>query len=445
MAHRFRPGYPSGVARLPSALLAFCTACGSGQAADPGAEICGDVNRPDIVPDTSKIEWSTDWPSGVTGSVQAVSASETELLVGGATFRRVAGQPGALPYLGRVAVSDGSELAHEVLEGDGVFSALSTHGGGVVLAGQVDSHLRLGDVDIPSGDFVASLDRDTTRQLWLDMWAKGSRPLAVAAVDGDTYSVATVESTRSVEVVRHDSDGAPQWTFSVDVGSVLSGGSFVHEAITLVPDGVIVAGTLDGTVTSGGEVVSAAGESYDVFLLRLASTGDIVWQRSFGGAGDETLVELATDSTSGDVFLIASGEREPPPDLGVGEIQYCGGSILARYDGATGDPIWSVPHRFLDLRSLVVVNGEAIGGGRVFPGNLRRGDGIVLGVDRDGRTSWHQRLQVGSGEGAILVSQVVAVDDASAVLAGEFQGGLKFAESGTGDGVFFARLSIDGA
>ncbi|WNJ19182.1 T9SS type A sorting domain-containing protein [Pontibacter sp. G13] len=115
---------------------------------------------------------------------------------------------------------------------------------------------------------------------------------------------------KDIWVVKMGAAGNIHWQKSL-------GGSGTDEcragAVTLADGGLILAGH---TASTDGDITSNAGKS-DVWVVRLDSTGSIVWQHTFGGSEDDFAegISLATD---GGVF-IAGASRSSNGAVGLNQ------------------------------------------------------------------------------------------------------------------------------
>lgn len=147
-------------------------------------------------------------------------------------------------------------------------------------------------------------------------------------------------------------------------------------AITMANDGnVIVAGQFRGMFTAGSTTVSSAGGA-DIFVAKLsAATGDVLWIKSFGGAGNETATAVAVDS-SDNVYVGGTFQ---------GSIDFGGGAMTsANVDGyalkldSAGSYVWAKGP--LGGPNLDSVGGLAVRGSTVALTGTYSGSMTVNGV-----------------------------------------------------------------
>ncbi|HEX3480749.1 MAG TPA: hypothetical protein VHT91_37280 [Kofleriaceae bacterium] len=136
-------------------------------------------------------------------------------------------------------------------------------------------------------------------------------------------------------VVRMSPQGMPMWAIqgggTGDVGAAL--------AATTPSGDIVLAVAYSGSFqATGGDTVTSAGAS-DIALLRVSSTGKVMWTRSFGGAGADMPREVAV-GRNGEIAL--TGEFQGQASFGGDAFTSVGGldSFVAKYT-ADGAHVWS--------------------------------------------------------------------------------------------------------
>ena len=127
------------------------------------------------------------------------------------------------------------------------------------------------------GPTVLRLDGEGT-VLWQQNYGNlgGSNGDIRQTSDGGLVVAIGTSSPESILVYRIDAFGNILWQAAFDAaGSVIG------------PTLYSIAETLDGGFIVGGVALSADGLSRDLWALRLDSAGGVVWQRTFGGPGDD--------------------------------------------------------------------------------------------------------------------------------------------------------------
>ncbi len=94
---------------------------------------------------------------------------------------------------------------------------------------------------------------------------------------------------------------------------------------------IILAGTFAGTANFGGSSLSATGTD-DIFLAKYSSSGQHRWSKSFGDRGTVTISGMAVDST-GSIYMIGNflGIISNPVNLGGGPVLTNGMHISLRW------------------------------------------------------------------------------------------------------------------
>lgn len=103
------------------------------------------------------------------------------------------------------------------------------------------------------------------------------------------------------------------------------GGTSADYATALAVDAqrnTVLAGYFQGAVNFGGGVLRSAGQN-DIFVAKYGPTGDHLWSRRYGGAGDDRGAAVALDA-QGNVLL--TGTFQGAVNFGAGTLQSAGGS-----------------------------------------------------------------------------------------------------------------------
>jgi hypothetical protein len=182
-------------------------------------------------------------------------------------------------YLARMN-GDGDVVWEKHFGGSGqqTLSAVAvTAGGEIITAGSTSptssqTHAFLVKTD-SAGTLLWQHDFDDGRALNLLAVEEASDGGYVAA--GSTSSP---DGAVDAYVVKTDSSGQPLWERAL-------GGAGPNRFGTIVP-------TADGGFTLAGETRSATLVDYDAYLVRLDGTGNVLWERQFGGSGDDTADDL---------------------------------------------------------------------------------------------------------------------------------------------------------
>lgn len=196
-----------------------------------------------------------------------------------------------------------------------------------------------------------------------------------------------------VFVAKYTQNGAHVW--SRPFGG--PGGDYGSRVKVTGTNEIVVNGSFEFSVDFGGGELTSAGLA-DVFLLKLSSSGDHIWSRSFGGTSVE--INGGVDvGANGDVFLHATYSGSA--DFGNGTIGGGGmaNMVLARYNQG-GVHRWSTNIGGLDLERAY---GLAVGAA---------GNAVITGVFR-GTVDFGGGPLVSDNVGDVYVANYVPRDEQS--------------------------------
>lgn len=112
----------------------------------------------------------------------------------------------------------------------------------------------------------------------------------------------------------------------------------VTTVATAADNSVIAAGQFQGSINLGGATFTS-GNSEDIFLAKLDATGNHVWSKQLGTAGQYHIVRGSAVAPDGSVYI--TGEFSGSIDFGGGALSSAATHIfLAKFD-ATGNHLWS--------------------------------------------------------------------------------------------------------
>jgi hypothetical protein len=131
-------------------------------------------------------------------------------------------------------------------------------------------------------------------------------------------------------VARFDKNGAYRWAKNLGNGQLVGPNSVAVDG----SGNVVVAGLFQGSVSFGGPTLTAAG-TFDAFVVEFDASGNFLWSRNFGVAGQsQNLNSVAVDST-GHVFI--AGEARGGVSFGGAAVT---GFFIAKFD-SNGAHSWS--------------------------------------------------------------------------------------------------------
>lgn len=229
---------------------------------------------------------------------------------------------------------------------------------------------------------------------------------------------------------------------------------------------VVVAGGFSGSVDFGpGGVLVSQGDSTDVFVVKLDSTGGVVWARAFGDsdpvrAATQQAWAVAVAPTSD---IVISGPFDGAMSMGGAVLDSSGPAavFVAALDSG-GEPRWAQGFSDLDTQSVQPFALAAPAGGGVliggsFAGKLGfggtpgetevgdPGDAFIAKLDSKGKYAWARFF---AGDGVQQVFDVATDTEGNVVTIGAFFGTADFGtgpvESAGDADVFVLKLTPTG-
>lgn len=271
----------------------------------------------------------------------------------------------------------------------------------------------------------------------------------------DSFSVP--DGHGGIFVTSVDSSNVPLWSRAFDGGFTGYPGGVAADPKT---GNTTFAATFETTADLGGGPISSSGGE-DILLVQLDPTGQVLWQKAFGGMGDTTewVRDIALDS-SGNIFL--TGLYTSDLNFGGGALPNAGAAARAYVAKLTpqGQHLWSMSctstaktqggsHIAVDASGNVAVSGWFDGdiacGGLQLSG-LSSDNPFLLLLDANGKPAHLELISLG---GAYQEGPDVAFDiQGNVLLAGKLASKLEFSgsdlQSAGNSDAFFAKLSPNG-
>lgn len=340
-----------------------------------------------------------------------------------------------------------AEWARSFEKGEGHF-VKQTKDGGYILTGWTESRQEGSDV------FLAKCDRDGKR-LWMKTYQGNgySDAHCVQEIDGGGFIIAGETKSKygydhDAYVVRTDERGGQLWskTFggthcdyawavqqTKDGGFIVAGGTESYGAgiydvylIKLDSSGnEIWEKTYGGTgsdcgyavrqLDNGGYLVAGNTGSFgavnpDVYLLRTDDNGKMIWQKTYGGKGSDYGWSLLKAEDGG--YLIA-GEKEIVGGQGGGFAAYL---IKVGHDG---NELWEKAYAIKSGSSFYAVS-KANDGGFILTGKKESTSGgydlYVVKTDQNGTLVWEKTIE---GSGSNSGYEILQAKDGSSIIVGK--------------------------
>jgi hypothetical protein len=195
-----------------------------------------------------------------------------------------------------------------------------------------------------------------------------------------------------------------------------------------------LAGTLRGTVDFGTGSLTTEG-SADGFIAKIDRNGKAVWAKKLGAAGEDHVLALTVDGTSGDIFV--AGAFSGTVDFGGTSLTSAGSTdvFVARYT-TNGALVWAkrAGGPEADLARSIAIDGK----GNVLIAGTFRGTGdfgsasltsagaddpFVAKFDATGAAAWARRF---GGSGSDLAFGVAGDAQGNVAVTGGFEGTVDF-------------------
>lgn len=284
--------------------------------------------------------------------------------------------------------------------GEWASNAVPTSDGGIVLVGECQWRRGSGDA------WVARLDGQG-RSLWQRrIGGDGYDELLgiEQTPDGGFIASGTTDSAGAgsgdLWVVRLAADGTPQWQRTYG-GAGAEGPWDYSLPIRRTSDG--------GYVLCSGTTSFGAG-SWDVWVLKLDADGNVLWERAFGGASDE-LPAAVIETSGGDLVVAATTTSFGAGNGDVWILRLSPGGELVwdrTFGGAGDEAAYGIAEtRDGGLVTAAVTNSFGVGSY----------DAWILKLEGDGRIAW-QRTYGGAGSEVPFAMQVHETPDGGLVVAG---------------------------
>ena len=193
-------------------------------------------------------------------------------------------------------------------------------------------------------------------------------------MDGDGAPVPSTGES-DVFVAQFDAEGQPLW--SLQLGGTEDQ---IFSGLAVDPAGnVLVTGVFAGTMTVGGETLTALG--LDVFLVKIDPDGGVLWTRRYGSDPVESIQWAHAVAADGDGNVLLAGNLEGTLDLGGTALTH--GALfpfVVKLD-PEGEPLWSATFKGSVDQEIVDIGADAAGNVLVA-GHAERTD--IQGVKLDG-------------------------------------------------------------
>jgi hypothetical protein len=138
--------------------------------------------------------------------------------------------------------------------------------------------------------------------------------------------------------------------------------------------------TTDGNFFALGYSQSFNGGDYDIYLLKLSPSGNLIWQKNYGSWGNEEGREIIQTSDGNYVFIGQSNSGVSSTDICMMKIDNDGNVIWTKYYGGSNAEFGNSVKQCSDGGFIIT--------GQTFSYGSGGGDAWLVKTDSDGNYSW---------------------------------------------------------
>jgi hypothetical protein len=276
---------------------------------------------------------------------------------------------------------------------DFAWSIIQSSDGGYVVAGYTGSFGSGGDI------FVVKLD-SSGNVVWAKTIGGNDSESAFSIIqssDGGYVVAGGVEISRTYDfdmyITKLDSSGNVQWAKTI-------GGSSGDEANSIIQSS-------DGGYVVAGNTRSFGAGDVDIFIVKLDGSGNVVWAKTIGGSNEDVARSIIRSSDGG---YVVAGWTE---SFGAG-----GSDIYVVKLDSSGNIVWTkaIGGSDKDEAGSIIQSSD---GGYIVAGHTRSfglgGDIFVLKLDSSGNVQWAKTIGRSSWDSA---SSIIQSSDGGYVIAG---------------------------
>ena len=213
------------------------------------------------------------------------------------------------------------------------------------------------------------------------------------------YSYSGSAGFSDVLVMKTDDLGNEEW--SVTVGGAKDDRAFD------------VCGTADGSYMIVGYTHSFGAGSWDVYAMKLDTDGNVIWTRTYGGAGIDVATSCITTSDGNNVICgYTESEAVGEDDIYIMKIDPDGSEIWSRTIGGTDT---DMGHDILEVSD----GGLVLAGSTGLHTPLGTRYMYVIKTDSEGIIQWSQRFTPSPGVAYSSANSIARTEDGGYIVAGD--------------------------
>ncbi len=247
--------------------------------------------------------------------------------------------------------------------------------------------------------------------------------------DGGYIIAGQTGSTDGDVIGNHNSNSRDMWILKIASNGKIEwqkclGGSNYDQAngIIEISDGYIIGGSTSSTNGDVKNHTNSLSSSYDYWVLKINKTGDIIWEKCYGGSDDEVLNSIKLTSDSGFILNGSSRSKNGNVTKNEGEQDYW----IVKLN-SIGEIEWqkSFGGKDMDLGTdaIQTSTGDYIVTGYAGSGNSGditdskgNGDAWVIKLNSSGNLIWKKSF---GGSGGDFLYTVIETIDGGYALAGD--------------------------
>ncbi|GHC42627.1 hypothetical protein [Ulvibacter litoralis] len=430
-------------------LFVFCTviftqSCSSSDTGEPIEE----TNDDDVDPTDDEIPIPESWQKTIGGSGEdalfpSIKTSDNGYLIGGTSDSNISGDKeentkGMGDYWVVKLDASGVIEWQKTIGGsdqDFLYAIKETLDGGYILGGFSVSNLSGDKTENSNGGrdyWVVKLTNNGIIEWQNTIGGSDSDILSSIVVSNDGgfllsgFSSSNISGDKTENsrgrsdywIVKIDSSGNVEWDKTIGGSSIDSGSA----AISTNDGGYIIGGN-SGSGISGDKTEAGLG-LFDYWIVKINSQGDIIWQKTIGGANDDILNTICKTSDNG--FILgghsASDISETKSENAIGITDYwilkLNNSGVIEWDntigGSQSDELWSVSET-IDQGFIIGGNSNSNISGDKTENSKGGLDYWVLKLTASGNIDWQNTI---GGENEELLRSIIEISEGDYFLAG---------------------------
>ena len=347
---------------------------------------------------------SIDWRTGRGGPFSDVANSIVATEDGGSVFAgELSSSDGTDAWVLKLDASGNVEWEHEYGGSgtDNAQSIVSVGSSGYLFVGYSDSDDGQVAGHHGGGDYWVVRLNETGAIEWQRCLGGSGNDIAYAVhttadggyiITGDSGSddgdVMAAHGGTELWLIKLNSTGDIQWEHALG-GTGLESGFSVVETL----DGGFV--TVGYTTSTDGDIASGNQGIFDYWVVKVTGTGDLVWERTFGGSGIDFAMSVCESASDGSLLIVGESTSQDGDivspigdfDTWVVALDPSGGDLWMRSYGGNGA---DRPRSSLAYSNGWLITGTTTSNDGDISANLGGADCWLLRIDENGSIIWSE-------------------------------------------------------